>query len=261
MKKRIFALFLLLSVLCLSACQGADTSATTKEPTGTTPPPSVQPPPTPGKLSTLSEYSTPLDQLSAYDFEKFNMAVEERNTTPITNFEFKFLENFNSQYPIQRMMQLGNDHRCVIYRLENDSNQSVLLYFVFDRSTDAAGNTVWKSDNEWYFVTDHFSSSDFSAVTIGDSAERVAEIDPAVEFDLKMGLSIAIDDGLFFDSYRLLSDGLLTIRFKGIAGNKAMVDYVLEDFVVSEIAFYPYGSKTPPKNTIVTYYPDLLQDN
>ncbi len=77
MKKRIFALFLLLSVLCLSACQGADTSATTKEPTGTTtPPPSTPPEPAPIELQKYTPYFE-MVQSSDISLANFNLSESE----------------------------------------------------------------------------------------------------------------------------------------------------------------------------------------
>lgn len=260
MKKRIFALFLLLSVLCLSACQGAGTSATTKKPTGTTTPPPEEPP---ASSTPLPTGTTPLSELTKYRYETYNIHTMPRNIVANSSLHLWSLDAHNSMFPVQRIEPLGNDHLCVIYLFETDDGLSTYVYVIFDRTAYTSAEKPyqgWAYDSEFYFVSRKLSSADFSSIAVGDSAVKVSAIDPSLSLEMPNCMVIS-KTAYIANVYKLLTDGLLIMNLEAprIEGETSSSD--LAAYTVSAMTFYPHDSEDVPHNVSVLGYPGLLQDN
>ena len=260
MKKRILSLFLLLSVLCLAACQGVDTSATTKKPTETTTPPPPEEPPT--SSTPLPTGTTPLSELTKYRYETYKIYTMQRNFVANTSLHLWSLDGFNSMFPVQRIEPLGNNHLCVIYSFETNEGLSTYVYAIFDRTAYTSAERPykgWSYDSEFYFVSRKLSSADFSSIAVGDSAVKVSAIDSSLVFEMRNCLMS--ETAHIIQAYKLLTDGLLIMTLEAPRVGGTTISPAWEDYSVSAMTFYPHDSEDIPHNVSVLGYPNLLQDN
>ncbi|MBQ9785352.1 MAG: hypothetical protein IJW29_07610 [Clostridia bacterium] len=256
MKKRILSLLLLLSVLCMVACQGAETS-TTKKPSDTT---TSSPP----ENNPFKAYDTPLSELTTYTVgDRPNFHLSMRNMYGYTGYWQYNLEYYNTRYPIERIERVDNDHICVIYRLEKD-DVSAYVYMIFENDGYTSDENIyqgWTFKTEYYYVSTPLSSSDFASISIGDCATKVSAIDPSLPFDMKNFVLDNSNSFHAFAAYKLLTDGLLIITLEAPLIDGKTASSALEDYSVRAMTFYPHNSTEIPNNVSVLGYPDLLQDN
>ena len=117
----------------------------------------------------------------------------------------------------------------------------------------------WSKTGELYFVTQSLSSANFDNVKIGDSASSVCAIDSAVSFDADYAGIDAAQMKYNFTSYRILSDGIMIIKFEGPMYQENSEKPLLSAYTVSEKAFYPYNSdEVPEEIATVIHSPNLL---
>lgn len=233
------------------------TSPSILSPSGT-----VQPTPPPASSTPLPKGTTPLSDLTQYDYETYDIYTMQRNLVANSSLHLWSLDGFNSMFPVQRIEPLGNDHLCVIYSFETDDGLSTYVYAIFDRTAYTSAENPykgWKYDSEYYFVSKKLSSADFSSISVGDSAAKVSAIDSSLMFEMRNYMMS--ETAHIIQAYKLLTDGLLimTLEAPRIEGEAASSD--LGAYTVSDMKFYPHNSTDIPYNVSVLGYPDLLQDN
>lgn len=217
------------------------------------------------------QYNKSEDELTSYDFSSFylNYGGTRHFVTDSTSSDLKWLQAFNKVYPIELIKKIDNDHVCVVYKLSSDKVENILTYVVFERQTkfltpkddvERAGfYECWKKTGEFYFLTNKLSSSDFDNLQVGDSVLSVCNIDPAVSSDYYYYCYFLDDTNIYFNSYRLLSDGIMVIQFKAPRNTESEYIPELSKYTVSSKTFYPYNSDNFPKEIkAVINAPDIL---
>lgn len=106
-----------------------------------------------------------------------------------------------------------------------------------------------KKNGELYFVSQTLSSSDFETIHAGDSASAVYATDAAVSFDADYAL--ADESHYQFTAYRMLTDGIMVMKFEAPIPPEAQGRPALSDYTVSEKTFYPYQSESVPQEIAV----------
>ena len=207
-------------------------------------------------------YNKSEDELTSYDFSSFylNYGGTRHFVTDSTSSDLKWLQIFNDVFPVELIKKIDKNHICVVYKLSYDKDEKVeniLTYVVFERQTkfltqkddvERAGfYECWKKTGEFYFLTNKLSSSDFDNIQVGDSVLSVCNIEPAVSSDYYYYCYSLDDTNIYFQSYRLLSDGIMVIKFK--ADRNTGTEYIpeLSEYTVSSKTFYPYNSDDFPK--------------
>lgn len=223
------------------------------------------------------------EELTAYDNSKFRYAFGGRNVFIQSASSQQSLESYNANFPIESIKSIDDDTVCVVYRLETEDQKTTLAYVVFQREikyftkkdgVDKAGKYEhWERKGEIYFVSEKLDESAFSDVSIGDSFFSVAEIDNGVYFDADYDCFGFFVTGYPYSitSYRILTDGIMIIRFapvdqKPVQKPELSEDIVIEmpdvsedtvmpelsEYVVIEKTFYSFGSDEFPADISLT---------
>ncbi len=231
MKNRIisFILALMLPCLLLTACGTADGDATTNSVTNAQP--QSQTDASLRDTLNLSENKA-FDQMTAYDYDKvvyqlYGVESGKSSTSP-------FLEYYHQKFPIERIEAIDSSHVCVAYKLLTDSGETVFTYIVFmqvESSTSKEENSeIWVDSLERYFVSHSLCLDDFSSIQPGDEYDKIAAIEPSLNF-------YTVDDPERIAAALLLTDGVLEVEFQRTENNT----------LVKSMQFYPWGAKDAPE--------------
>ena len=151
--------------------------------------------------------------------------------------------------------------------LETDGGSASYVYIIFRKDGKGSAESLnnWYWIGEFYFVSKPLSSFDFASVEVGDSASKVAEIDPSLPMDAR-NLPFSVFSGTlekdsdYFTSYKLLKDGVLILDFKAPKRDgESSADF--EGFTLIRKTFYSYYGVERLFNVSVLGYPNLLQEN
>ena len=255
----------------------------------------------PGTLLAQLELTenTAFESMTAYDYEFFSRWSLQHGRNGFASSANPFLMGYHSKYPIERIEALDDSHVCVVYKLEDDQKNIVYAYVVFESlieendishrkpastSSNSAGKVTtapstenkpeiiveetWMYLGEFYYVSASLSYSDFASVKIGDSYEKFAAIDPAVQYDYNdpWNSDIYDDNSAGFVSYRLLKDGLLIVEFEDesptYTEQNVYQPSAANEHTVKSMEFYPFGAKNAPSihnpNGIQTIFPRAI---
>lgn len=204
------------------------------------------------------------EELTVYDNRMFSLVFAARNVivdgaSSISNT----LDGYNAYFPIESIKPIDDDTVCVVYRLEKEDQKTTLAYVVFQREiqyftkkdrVDKAGRYEnWKINGEIYFVSEKLDESAFSDVSIGDSFFSVAEIDNGVYFDAEYDRGGLLTGRPYvINSYRVLSDGIMIIRFEASVEQETDQTPELSEYTVVEKTFYSFGSDVFPADISLT---------
>lgn len=223
------------------------------------------------------------EELTVYDNRMFSLVFAARNVIVDASSISNTLDGYNAYFPIESIKSIDDDTVCVVYRLETEDQKTTLAYVVFQREikyftkkdgVDKAGKYEhWERKGEIYFVSEKLDESAFSDVSIGDSFFSVAEIDNGVYFDADYDCFGFFVTGYPYSitSYRILTDGIMIIRFapvdqKPVQKPELSEDIVIEmpdvsedtvmpelsEYVVIEKTFYSFGSDEFPADISLT---------
>ena len=244
--KTVISVLLLLSTLCLGACNTPKETGTTKG-TDTTLP---SPPPIPNPIG--EEISIPAELTAYYPQDLILFVLNAEHT----------LEEFASRFPSSYTKQLDSTHKCLtykVYRGEGVRYKEMYVYVLFKFMPETG---VWVNTNSEYYVLEKlYSSEDFSFLEEGLGVEYF-EFDYASGEDLPFRLTESHVDYYYSKVCKLLSDGVLVINFSAMydfSGSGAGVP--INWLKVTDYYFYPYGSTDAPDYISVINYPNLLQEN
>lgn len=203
------------------------------------------------------------EELTAYDNSKFRYAFGGRNVFIQSASSQQSLESYNANFPIESIKSIDDDTVCVVYRLETEDQKTTLAYVVFQREikyftkkdgVDKAGKYEhWERKGEIYFVSEKLDESAFSDVSIGDSFFSVAEIDNGVYFDAEYDRGGLLTGRPYvINSYRVLSDGIMIIRFEASVEQETDQTPELSEYTVAQKTFYSFGSDVFPADVSLT---------
>ena len=204
------------------------------------------------------------EELTVYDNRMFSLVFVARNViidgaSSISNT----LDCYNTYFPIESIKPIDDDTVCVVYQLEKEDQKTTFAYVVFQREmkyftkkdgVDKAGRYEnWKINGEIYFVSEKLDESTFSDVSIGDSFFSVAEIDNGVYFDAEYDCGdLTAPPPYVINSYRILSDGIMIIRFEALGEPETDQTPELSEYTVAQKTFYPFGSDAFPADVSLT---------
>ena len=234
--------------------------------------------------------NVPLDQLSTFLYmgptlhEKasastfFNILKNRHATASIgseVQFHWTEPDHWNDYaFPIQHIVQLDENHICVVYKVVWDFGNDAVgeryndayrgtefyAYVMFARAfTNITGETreVWTRMNndsgtllnneyvelsqacEVYFASRPLSRSDFAKITVGTSFQKLVDIEPAAHFDRA---TYFIHVSWKRRAYLLLEDGIMIVDAEGDREKCENAENPNELLKITRILFYPYGS-------------------
>ena len=213
-------------------------------------------------------YTTDIDELSVYDYEKFyRSGISVRHTVmKESSSALISLYNYNKVFPVELVKPIDADRIFVVYKLERDDMLQTLVYMVFKRTnydfTDSSNIDnenylkLWETTGEFYFVANKNSISAYSDIDIGTSALEVEKIDSSVSFDCKY-IKLPTTS-VCFTSYRILTDGILLIEFEAPIDNETNEIPSFTEFIVKTKTFYPYVENVSPNNITIMGYSNLI---
>lgn len=220
-----------------------------------------------------NQFSADIDELMPYDYENFMFYHGPRNCIINASSQLNTLQQFNEVFPVQLVKAIDQDNICVIYKLEKEDCGTTLAYVLFKRhveyftkddGVDVSGNyEMWKKTGELYFVSEEMTQNDFSTVNVGDSILSVIDIDGSVVFDANLHSVEILQHPLYVGktSYRLLSDGVMVIKFEAPVDPETNLVPELSSFVVAEKTFYPYDGDSSPAGVSLALVSSLLGSN
>ena len=194
-----------------------------------------------------------LNELSLYSIDSTRRGHRFTiSTSSVTCFT---LEHYNLSYPVEYIKMLDEEHLCVVYLTsipwpkmagEAHKNDTAHLFVLFQRRVNEYHPGVyteeWDVNTEFYYEKAENSYADYTGIKVGDTAEALFAIDPAVIFD-----SCGRTGG--FDYFTILSDGILEVQTERPRPQESPEEFdvvkELETFTITRIDFYPYGSKYP----------------
>ena len=98
---------------------------------------------------------------------------------------------------------------------------------------------------ESYVTTVKLSKKDYEKIRVGDPAKKVYDIDSAVLLDLLSSRSFVYDDFKEYISFRVLSEGILAIRFKQVDDPVSDTGTVLDNLEVYKMDFIKFQDEMP----------------
>ena len=195
----------------------------------------------------LNEY------LSEDKFDEYTYKIDDEHRLAIFKYDndVYYYEMFTSIPP--------QKHTMTIYTWVDGEKVPETVEVEIPEGFDTTG--LWYTTTEGYYVSASLKSSDFDSIKIGDTLEKVSEIDPLTEEEITHWVMAApyrhevIDtdkDGIVFaerctpTAYRLLEDGVLKIQFTYYYeqyedGSSNWDTLTMSDYTVSSIEFFPYG--------------------
>lgn len=216
--------------------------------------------------SSKGAINTPKEELASINAADFLI----KNEMMLGRFKNEFyassgfisLGDLHKNFPVEHIIVLDESHVCAVYKQDLkahtfiDEERCAYIYVVLERSELESGREQWYNTVEYYYVGEKLlSSKDFANVKIGDSAEKVSAIDHSVLYDrVPDNVGGAFTDK--FTSYRLLTDGIMVIKFDGETGEHS---FDLSGFTVSNVSFYPYGSTDAPEELTLINFPDIIK--
>ena len=237
-------ILLLLSMLCMIACNTPKETDTTKKPEEPAPYPPI------GK-----EINIPVE-LTVYDYNKLGEYI---------NMGERTITDFDSTFPIEYAKQLDATHKCVVYRVKTseDIEKEVYVYIIFQPVLHRE-ETVWVNVNsEYYLATKQYSLKDFSFLE-KDLTMEDFDFDCSIFIDCS---SRYIRKVSYFTSTAslLLEEGVLLISFKAPYEKDPNAHYsnIADpyDLRVVGYQFFSYGSTNAPYYISVINCPNIFQDN
>lgn len=220
--------------------------------------------------------NTDFDLMTVYDYETVSKRLDLDKLR--WNSVQPYLEQYRVDFPIERIEAIDDTHVCIVYKLEDDQQNIVYSYVVFEgivvdgsespnqpatTSPDETTNVVieetepeacitetWMITEEFYYVSGTYSYSDYASIQVGDSYEKFAAIDPAVKCDYERKHpdgAYYSDGSCGFRSLRLIKDGLLVVEFEDpnltLSELNAGALSAAEEHRVKSMQLYPWGTE------------------
>lgn len=184
-----------------------------------------------------------------------------RDAEPLQHYVFDLMQGYvgdgiylNISSGVHYLGEYCNRYDTKLQKIDTNNIFAITKVALSDNQTIyALARYFWFKDNLWlngfeyYFISDIMEQADFSSVKVGDRADLIYQIDPAIkgDFENRVLHPHFISTGKEFRSYRLLKDGMLVIDF-ALSGNADVKERTLSDFVVKKIEFYDYNTAKEP---------------
>lgn len=194
-----------------------------------------------------------INELNTYDLENFFGDTFHRHILKGGTHKLISFNEYNEKYPVQYIKDISDNTAYAVFKLCDDNGDTVYVYSVFSNASqnnkqEADGYDFYEYCGELYLCTGSLRHSELAHIKKGVNASEVANIEPAVLTELKVGgykvkeffdfegYSAKIKKTVF-DTYLLLEDGVMYISF--IADDDES-DKQISDFTVDVVRFYEY---------------------
>lgn len=190
----------------------------------------------PVRLEDLTEYS-------GSDFVFFHHGRGAR--PPLSGFCYPLLFQQDEDMPIERLERIDKNTVCVVYKLyyyadvEGDIKKTAYVCVLFKREEWISEDKKrtgeqWLKTGEYYCFHQHVLSSDaYKDIQVGDSLQRVVDIDDSLLIDWD-------PQNYFLITYQLLSDGIMAWYFN--AGLPEDAPFEVSEYKLIEKTFYRFGT-------------------
>ena len=173
----------------------------------------------PGVICSLSSYHSSIDYLKVIDEETVC------STTKISDEESKFPALINMIFK----RDINVDHNTEIWRPTYNGNKDLHFF-----------------TTESYVTTVKLSKKDYKKIRVGDPAKKVYDIDSAVLLDIITASHPYLYDNIATRvSFRVLSEGILAIRFKHVDEPVSDTGTVLDNLEVYAMDFIKFQEEMP----------------
>ncbi len=144
---------------------------------------------------------------------------------------------------VNNIQRIDSEHIAAVYKVSEEDIPEAYMYIVFQRDTSSdPSRESWEKTGEAYFFDRLHCFAEYSNISVGEKVDVLYNIDPSIQYDvLRKELSVDPLDKTADGFSKSKSEYNLRMIYKLLSDGILLIEYKLDDMLITEINFYPYS--------------------